>query len=120
MCDSNRNEQIIQALHKVMTAPNVDPNPPPELLKVEGFEQLYSSLLQFRQGASAFQELDRTGQETQAAKEPFEQIFNASPDATVITRFDDGMIINANPAFFALGGFSKEAIIGQKSLSLDF
>ena len=120
MCDSNRNEQIIQALHKVMTAPNVDPNPPPELLKVEGFEQLYSSLLQFRQGASTFQELDRTGQETQAAKEPFEQIFNASPDATIISRMDDGVIINANPAFFALGGFSKETIIGQKSLSLDF
>ena len=120
MCDSNRNEQIIQALHKVMTAPNVDPNPPPELLKVEGFEQLYSSLLQFRQGASTFQELDRTGQETQAAKEPFEQIFNASPDATIISRMDDGVIINANPAFFARGGFSKETIIGQKSLSLDF
>lgn len=120
MCDSNRNEQIIQALHKVMTAPTVDPNPPPELLKVEGFEQLYSSLLQFRQGASTFQELDRTGQETQAAKEPFEQIFNASPDATIISRMDDGVILNANPAFFALGGFSKETIIGQKSLSLDF
>jgi len=129
MCNSNRNEQIIQALHKVMTAPSVDLNPPPELLKVEGFEQLYYSLLQFRQGmkanqaeqlASAFQKLDRTGQETQAAKEPFEQIFYAIPEATVISRMDDGVIINANPAFFALRGLSKDAIIGQNSLSLDF
>ncbi|HWR30169.1 MAG TPA: PAS domain S-box protein [Negativicutes bacterium] len=178
MCESDKNAQIIQVLHNVMTAPRVDSNLPPELLAMDGFGSLYSSLLQLRQVVTDIKEgqLTRTitekgylfgalqglqasmrhltwqtkaiaaGDFTQRvdflgefsdafnhmtqqlaaafqaageAKEHFELIFNSSPDATFITRLDDGLIINANPAFLAIGNFDKEKIIGQKSIDIN-
>ena len=60
-------------------------------------------------------------EEACAIKENFELIFNAIPDAAAITRLEDGLIIDANSEFLALGGWdTKENIIGRKTTEIDF
>jgi PAS domain S-box-containing protein len=51
-------------------------------------------------------------------KEHFEQIFNLSPDASLITRLNDGLIVDINEGFTALTGFTREETIGKTILSL--
>jgi PAS domain S-box-containing protein len=58
----------------------------------------------------------RLNAEAKEAKERFELIFNTGPDAAVITRLDDGMIVNINNGFTALSGFSREEAIGRSSI----
>lgn|GEM_PF-1570381 len=47
------------------------------------------------------------------AKEHFEMIFNASPDAVFITEIDTGKIIQVNNSFTDITGYSKEDAIGK-------
>jgi PAS domain S-box-containing protein len=57
----------------------------------------------------------RLNAEATEAKEHSELIFNTSPDAALITRLDDGMIVDINNGFTALSGFSREETIGKSS-----
>ena len=54
----------------------------------------------------------------QEAKELFELLFETSPDAALISRIDDGVITYINEVFIKLFGFSREEIIGSKTLDL--
>ena len=47
----------------------------------------------------------RLNAEMTEAKEHFELIFNTSPDASLISRLTDGLIVNINEGFTALTGF---------------
>jgi diguanylate cyclase (GGDEF)-like protein/PAS domain S-box-containing protein len=47
-----------------------------------------------------------------------EIIFNTSPDASLIVRLKDRIIINMNDKFTALTGFTREEIVGKSSLDL--
>ncbi len=61
----------------------------------------------------------RLNAEMTEAKEHFEQIFNTSPDASLITRMDDGMIIDINGGFTTLSGHSRGESIGKSSLEVN-
>ncbi|MCX6165145.1 MAG: hypothetical protein NTU73_09875, partial [Ignavibacteriae bacterium] len=49
----------------------------------------------------------RLNSEMTEAKEHFEQIFSTSPDGAVITRMDDGMILDINSGFTSLTGYTR-------------
>lgn len=52
------------------------------------------------------------------AKKHFELIFETSPDASVISRLSDGLLVNCNESYSRISGFSKEEIIGKSSLDI--
>ncbi|WP_338442150.1 PAS domain S-box protein [Synechococcus elongatus IITB4] len=56
---------------------------------------------------------------SQEEQETAEKIFNASPDAILITRLSDGVIIRANNSFLELTGQTRSKIIGQSILDVD-
>jgi len=61
----------------------------------------------------------RSNAEMREAKEQFELIFNTSPDASLITRPEDGLIVNINEGFTALTGFTRDEAIGKSSLDVN-
>lgn len=52
------------------------------------------------------------------SKEYFELLFNTSPDAALITRLSDGMVVNVNDGFTKLTGFTKEETLGATSVDI--
>ncbi len=56
--------------------------------------------------------------EMRESKEHFELIFHTSPDAALITRLDDGLIVNVNEGFTTLTGFTGAETIGKSSLDV--
>ncbi|MFZ1731321.1 MAG: ATP-binding protein [Bacteroidota bacterium] len=61
----------------------------------------------------------RLNAETLEAKAHFEQIFNTSPDAAVITRASDGLFIECNDGFTRISGYTKEEVAGRSSLEIN-
>ena len=43
----------------------------------------------------------------------FELIFNISPDATIISRLNDGLIVDINDGYTALSGYTRNEVIGK-------
>jgi PAS domain S-box-containing protein len=61
----------------------------------------------------------RLNAEMREAKEHFELIFNTSPDAALITRLTDGVVVDINEGFTVLSGFTRGETIGKSSLDID-
>jgi len=61
----------------------------------------------------------RLNAETREAKEHFELIFHTSPDAALITRLNDGVIVNVNEGFSALTGFTRDETLGKSTLDIN-
>lgn len=57
----------------------------------------------------------RLNAEVTEAKEDFELIFHHSPVGVLVTRLDDGRIVDANEGFLRLTGFTRQEIIGSKT-----
>jgi diguanylate cyclase (GGDEF)-like protein/PAS domain S-box-containing protein len=54
--------------------------------------------------------------EMSEAKIHFEQIFNTSPDAVVITSLSDGLFVDCNEGYEKITGYSKEEILGKSTI----
>gem|GEM_PF-1263103 len=52
------------------------------------------------------------------SEEKFAKAFHSSPDAILITRVADGLIVDANEGFVELSGFTREEAIGVDTLAL--
>lgn len=52
-------------------------------------------------------------------KKSLELIFNTSPDAVLLTRLSDGLIIKINEGFTLLSGFGREEVIGKTVTDLN-
>jgi PAS domain S-box-containing protein len=61
----------------------------------------------------------RLNAEMNDAKEESELIFNTSPDAALISRLDDGVIVNINDGFCDITGFSREDTIGRSCFDIN-
>jgi PAS domain S-box-containing protein len=61
----------------------------------------------------------RSNAETREAKEQFELIFHTSPDAALVTRANDGIIVDVNEGFTALSGFTRDEAIGKSILDIN-
>jgi PAS domain S-box-containing protein len=57
--------------------------------------------------------------EIKEAMEHFELIFNTSPDAAIITRAIDGLILDINDGFVSLSGFTREEALQKSSLAIN-
>jgi diguanylate cyclase (GGDEF)-like protein/PAS domain S-box-containing protein len=57
--------------------------------------------------------------EIQLAKHRLETILKTSPDAIILTRHDDGEIIDVNEKFVELTGYSIGEVIGKSTLDLE-
>lgn len=62
---------------------------------------------------------ERVSSDIRSAKEQFEQIFNLSPDASLITTLPDGKIVNFNLGFLNFTGFSQEDVQNKSVLDLN-
>lgn len=60
----------------------------------------------------------RLNSELNESKEHFEQIFNTSPDASVITTLDNGYVISMNESYSKITGYNKEETIGKSIFDL--
>lgn len=60
----------------------------------------------------------RLNSEITDAKTHFEQIFNTSPDAAVISRLNDGLFVECNESFTKISGYTKQDISGVSSLDI--
>lgn len=54
------------------------------------------------------------------SEEKFSKIFNSSPNGIILTQAEDGKIIDVNPSFINLSGFSKEEMKDVSTLDLNF
>ncbi len=54
------------------------------------------------------------------SKEKLQLIFNTSPDASLITSLNEGLIIDANNGFTSLTGYTKEEIINKTIYEINF
>lgn len=61
----------------------------------------------------------RLNREVKNEKDNFEHIFFSSPDATIISRYDDRTIVNVNEGFTSLFGFTADEAIGKTSIELN-
>ncbi|MEL7187217.1 MAG: response regulator, partial [Pseudomonadota bacterium] len=53
------------------------------------------------------------------SEEKYSKAFQSSPDAIVITRLADGHIIEVNEGFETMTGFSREEVLGRRTVELD-
>ena len=53
------------------------------------------------------------------ANEDLQLIFNTSPDAAIITRLEDGRIIDVNEGYISITGYSREEMAGKSSLDIN-
>ena len=60
----------------------------------------------------------RLSMEIREGKEHFEQIFSLNPDASLIIRLNNGLIVDVNEGFTVLTGFTRGDAIGKTSMSL--
>jgi len=55
---------------------------------------------------------------TREAQQDMELIFNASPDAVLVTRLSDGLVLGINEGFTSVSGYARAEAIGTSTLSL--
>ncbi|MFN8671707.1 MAG: PAS domain S-box protein [Candidatus Sericytochromatia bacterium] len=53
------------------------------------------------------------------SEEKFFKIFQASRSMLILTKFDDGLIVDVNETFLKISGYNKEEIIGKKSTEIN-
>jgi len=61
----------------------------------------------------------RMEEEFRISEEKFSKAFFLSPDAIMITRLVDGMIVSVNEGFNQLSGYAEEEVIGKTSLEIN-
>ncbi len=60
----------------------------------------------------------RLNAEMREAKENSEKIFNTSPDAVLVTRSSDGIIVDINDGFTVMTGYARDEVMGKSSLEV--
>ena len=63
-------------------------------------------------------ELKRSEMALRESEKRFSTVFNASSIGIIISRLDDGQIMDVNPAFANIHGYSREEMIGRTGLEL--
>lgn len=61
---------------------------------------------------------NKVNSELTESKDQLKLIFDTSPDAVIISRMSDGIIINVNNNFINSSGYTKEELLGNTTLSL--
>lgn len=59
----------------------------------------------------------RLNAENLEEKEKFQQIFNTSPDAAMITQLNDGLVMDVNGGFLLMSGYTRAEVIGNSTIN---
>jgi diguanylate cyclase (GGDEF)-like protein/PAS domain S-box-containing protein len=54
------------------------------------------------------------------SEEKFQKAFHSSPDSITITRLKDGQIMEVNEGFFHFSGYSRDEVLGNSTIALEF
>jgi PAS domain S-box-containing protein len=85
----------------------------------QALENMVESLRRSEAGLrTANAELLRSNEDLRQSEEKFARLFRLSPDAIVLMRFDDGLVIDVNEAFSRLTGFAYGDAVGKSSHEL--
>ena len=60
----------------------------------------------------------RLNSENLEEKEKMQLVFNTSPDAALITRLDDGLLVDVNDGFLVMTGYTRNEVIGDSALNI--
>jgi PAS domain S-box-containing protein len=60
----------------------------------------------------------RLSLEMSLEQEKFSKFFNSSPDALLVSRLEDGRIIDVNDSFIRLSGYERSEAVGRTSINL--
>src|SRR5262249_17529872 len=63
-------------------------------------------------------ERKRSEEALRESEERFAKAFRTSPDALVISRISDGVILEANDSFVSLSGYGRDEVIGESPIDL--
>ena len=58
-------------------------------------------------------------EENRLEKEKMQLVFNTSPDASLITRFSDGLVVDVNTGFVSLSGYTRDEILGTTTVQIN-
>lgn len=61
----------------------------------------------------------RTEEALRATRDKYVKLFEASPDAIILTHYSDFRILECNQGFYRLTGYAPEEVIGRTTLELD-
>ncbi|MDG4594803.1 MAG: PAS domain S-box protein [Candidatus Contendobacter sp.] len=61
----------------------------------------------------------RAEQQLRQSEEKFAKIFLTTPDVVIISRLRDGLLLDVNPGFEAVTGYSRTEAVGRSSLDLE-
>ncbi|MFA5011818.1 MAG: PAS domain S-box protein [Ignavibacteria bacterium] len=61
----------------------------------------------------------RLSSELRDSSEDFKLLFNSSPDDVLLTKIENGMIVDANAGFTKIMGFEREEVIGKSMVDLN-
>ncbi len=68
--------------------------------------------------ASQIQELRETRCQQDADANRFAQLFAHSPDAVLLTRLEDGLVLDVNDLFLDLVGYDRDQVVGRSVLEI--
>ncbi|SDB47071.1 PAS domain S-box-containing protein [Desulfonatronum thiosulfatophilum] len=57
-------------------------------------------------------------QDLREFRERFQILFQTTPDAIILSRYEDGVVTEVNEAYMALSGFARNEILGKSTLEL--
>ncbi|HKQ76212.1 MAG TPA: PAS domain S-box protein [Blastocatellia bacterium] len=63
-------------------------------------------------------ERKRAEESLRESEERFAKAFSASPDALVISRISDGVVLEANDSFISMSGYDRDEVIGKSTIDL--
>ena len=58
----------------------------------------------------------RLNAENLEEKEKLQQVFNTSPDASMITQLNDGLVVDVNGGFLLMSGYTRAEVIGSYTI----
>lgn len=58
-------------------------------------------------------------EENRLEKEKMQLVFNTSPDASLITRLSDGLVVDVNAGFVLLSGFTRDEVLGTTTAQIN-
>jgi diguanylate cyclase (GGDEF)-like protein/PAS domain S-box-containing protein len=80
---------------------------------------LEGSIQDITERKQAEQRLVKVAEELRVSEERYRTVFETSPDAVVITRRSDGVIIDVNQSFLDSAGFARNEVIGRTTQDID-
>jgi len=96
---------------KTKSGPQLDVLLSVESIELDGVPHLLASAVDITNRKRAAEALRQS-------EEKFAKVFHASPNPIIITEFEDGIIVDANPAFFSRFGYTREEALGKRTRDL--